>query len=93
MKADILLVILVVCFSYSVNTNAQIIFQKTYGGTGSDVGSSVKQTADGGYIITGNTQSFGAGGGDVYLIKTDTAGDILWSKTYGGTEWDVSFSV
>ena len=67
---------------------ALITFEKTYGGTDSDEASHVGQTTDGGYIIAGSTRSFGAGEYDVYLIKTDSLGDTLWTKTYGGTDWD-----
>ncbi len=54
-----------------------ITFQKTYGGTSNDYGESVQQTADGGYIITGATYSYGAGYDDVYLIKTNSSGNTL----------------
>jgi hypothetical protein len=66
-------------------THGQITFQKTYGGTNDDDGSFIQQTTDGGFIIAGSTSNFGAGGFDAYLIKTDSMGDTLWTKTYGGT--------
>ncbi|MCH7760724.1 hypothetical protein IIA15_04890 [candidate division TA06 bacterium] len=72
---------------------AQINFERTYGDTSNDQGNSVQQTSDGGYIVAGNTSSFGAGSDDVYLIKTDSLGDTLWTKTYGGTLSDVGTSV
>jgi hypothetical protein len=75
-------------------SQAQISFEKTYGGTSDDRGRSVQQTVpDGGYIITGWTWSFGAGDRDVYLIKTDSLGDTLWTRTYGGTSDDRGSSV
>ena len=68
-------------------------WERTYGGTGDDVGCSVQQTSDGGYIIVGVTASYGAGGNDVYLIKTDASGDTLWTKTYGGAGDDGGWCV
>jgi regulation of enolase protein 1 (concanavalin A-like superfamily) len=68
-------------------------WQKTFGGSGSDRGYSVHQTSDGGYIIAGRTASFGAGWLDVYLIKTDPNGNLLWQKTFGGSNDDVGYSV
>ncbi|MBA7530077.1 hypothetical protein ES705_22280 [subsurface metagenome] len=80
---------------YLVKTdkNGDTLWTKTYGGTAYDVGWSVQQTADNGYIITGWTSSFGAGGYDVYLIKTDENGDTLWTKTYGGPIYDYGRSI
>src|SRR5437764_244417 len=71
----------------------QITFQKTYGGTGDDVGRSVRQTSDGGYIIAGYNDSFGAGVQDIYLIKTNASGDTLWTRTFGGASDDRVYSV
>lgn len=72
--------------------DAQITFQKSFDGSGSDVGKAVCQTNDGGYVITGWTNQFGSGG-DIYLIKTDSLGTLQWAKNFGGTASDGGFSV
>ncbi len=72
---------------------AQITFERTYGGGQFDAGRSVQQTSDGGYIIAGQTESFGSGLVDVYLVKTDSLGSVLWDTTSGGSSHDWGFSV
>jgi len=67
-----------------IDVNGNILWEKTYGGVNSQTGCCVQQTIDGGFVILGYTTSFGAGGEDLYLIKTDSAGGLTWSKTYGG---------
>jgi len=73
--------------------NGNMIWSKTFGGTGFDEASDVKQTNDGGYIIAGMTFSFGAGSYDMYLIRTDVNGDTLWTKTFGGGAYEAAYSV
>jgi hypothetical protein len=75
------------------NANGNVQWAKTYWGTGEDYAYSVQQTSDGGYIVAGETWSFGAGGADLFLIKTDANGNVIWAKTYGGTGWDEASSV
>lgn len=59
-----------------------ILWSKGYGGTGYDEGRYAHQTADGGFIVTGISGSFGATNNNVYLLKTDSLGNPVWSKTY-----------
>ena len=68
-------------------------WEKTFGGSGWDYAYSVQQTTDGGYIIAGTTDSYGAGGEDVYLVKADASGNKEWEKTFGGSGWDNAYSV
>jgi len=78
-----------ICFIKSASSQ-QITFQKTYGGGANEIGNSIQQTSDGGFIITGSTESYGHKNGftDVYLIKTDSKGDTLWTKAFGGSTYD-----
>ena len=70
-----------VCFSFNVFSQG---FIKYFGGNLDDIGYSVIESNDGGVVIAGETSSYGNGGSDVYLIKTDEYGDTLWTKTFGG---------
>ncbi len=68
-----------------LNTDGSVAWQKTYGGSGDDEAYSIQQTSDGGYIVAGDTDSFGAGTADVWVLKLDSDGTVAWQKTYGGT--------
>jgi len=71
---------------YLVRTDpaGDTLWTRAIGGPGADFGWDIRSTADGGYVVVGYTDSFGAGGDDVYLIRTDAEGNVLWTRTYGG---------
>jgi hypothetical protein len=74
------------------DASGNMVWNKTYGGTGNDNGFHMLQTADG-YAIIGSTLSINATGSDALLIKTDSSGNMLWNKTYGGTGGDFGYSL
>ena len=84
-KSDIWLV--------KTNSRGDTLWTRAYGGPETEYGTSVRQTKDGGYILVGNTTSYGAGDADIWLIKTDSLGDALWTRTFGGTGTDLAFSL
>jgi hypothetical protein len=73
--------------------NGNMIWNKTYGGTGVDTSSSLIQTSDGGYAVAGSTTSFGDGTIDFWLTKLDANGNMQWNKTYGGAGSDSASSL
>ena len=72
---------------------ANVDWAKTYGGSSTDAGYDVQQTADGGFAVSGITYSFGNSFGDAYVLKTDSIGTLLWSKTYGDTGKESAYSI
>ena len=75
------------------DTNGDTLWVKTFGGTSSDYGYALQQTADGGFIICGSTMSFGPQYQNVYLIKTDADGTLQWEKYYAGLMVSEGYSV
>ena len=76
-----------------LDAQGNISWQKTYGGIYSDTAREIQQTSDGGYIITGYTDSFGTNTTDIWVIKLDASGDVSWEKTYGGSGSDIARSI
>ena len=77
-----------------VGPNGKKKWDKTFGGHKADSGYMVRQTMDGGYIIVGETSSFGSrGNSDVLLVKADSLGNKVWQRSFGGKETDIGYSV
>ena len=79
------LLFLVILFIVAQNCDATQYWAKTYGGNNQDHAFFIQQTTDEGYIVTGYTDSFGAGRFDIWILKLNTYGNVIWEKTYGRT--------
>jgi hypothetical protein len=75
-------------FLLKVDSLGNFKWSYPYGGAGADWGESVVVTLDSSYAVGGYTNSFGAGGFDFYLVRTNNIGVPLWEKTYGGSDWE-----
>jgi hypothetical protein len=71
-----------------LDSSGNMIWNQTYGGEAADFAFSVIATSDAGYAVVGYTGSFGAGGNDFWLIKTDISGYMEWNRTFGGVDDD-----
>ena len=76
-----------------IDSLGNLLWNRTYGGTGTDDGWSIIELASSELVLVGWTSSYGNGSGDSYLIKTDRDGNLLWNRTYGGPQLDVSSSI
>ena len=76
-----------------INSKGDTLWTHDYGGSADDCANSVLATADGGFVFAGSTRSFGAGGEDVWLVRTNAKGDTVWTRTFGGAGWDWAASV
>jgi hypothetical protein len=75
------------------NSTGNLQWYKTYGGIGEEEAHFVLQTSDGAYVVVGLTTSYGSGGCDAWLVKTDAHGNAEWNMTYGGTQFDEAWDI
>jgi hypothetical protein len=75
-----------------LDSNLEKEWSAVFGGENLEWGQSITETDDG-FLILGYTNSFGAGGYDVYLVKCDFNGNMIWQQTYGGTDWDFGYKI
>lgn len=71
---------------------AGAMWTRTFGASSAEGARSVYETSDGSLVIAGYTYSYGAGQADIYLLKTDSGGNEIWSQVWGGTGWEYGFS-
>jgi hypothetical protein len=93
MKTLLIIIMLTVPFSIFAET---VYFNKTFGGSENDYAYSIQQTGDGGYVVCGQTDSYGNGLNlrpDMWIIKLDKTGKKEWERTYGGKEKDIALSI
>jgi len=76
-----------------LDSSGNVEWTKTIGGSGDDVAGSIIQSSDGGYIVAGFTENFGAGDGDIFVVKLDSSGNIVWAKTIGGSKGDGALKI
>ena len=79
---------------YLVKTDStgEFEYSKIYGGEHSDVARFISSTSDGGFLVTGYTNSFDSENQDIYVLKTDSQGDTIWTKVFGGSEDDYGWA-
>jgi hypothetical protein len=87
------------CWIVKLNDQGQILWEKNYGGSGNESAYTIKQTTDMGYIFAGATTSYDGnvtgnhGGYDIWVVKIDAAGNIVWQKCLGGSDDENAYSV
>lgn len=91
MKKIKLVGIFLFSLGFSVSLEAQ--WARTYGGSSEDRARAIQETLDGGYVVAGETRSFGAGSSDVWVLKLSSNGELEWHKAYGGPEFDIGHSI
>ncbi len=73
--------------------NGNLLWEKTYGGSKTENGFAINDVDTSGFMVVGQTVSFGSGQGDFYLLRTDVNGDTLWTRAYGSMGDDIGYSV
>jgi uncharacterized repeat protein (TIGR02543 family) len=76
-----------------LDSEGRIEWQRAYGGEGCDSAYNIQQTFDGGYIVVGDTDSYGAGYRDIWVLKLAANGDVEWQRAYGENSYDYGYFI
>lgn len=80
-------------YLFFVHKMGYATWYKHFGGSGNEIAKSVIQLPDSNFVLVGFTSSYGAGGYDAWIVKTDKNGLVIWDKTFGGADWDFANDV
>ncbi len=69
------------------------VWTRTFGGSEREIGLTVLRATDGDLVIGGDTESFSEGDFDAWVIRVNTSGNLVWSKSYGSTERDILYDM
>ena len=83
----------IVIWAMKLNSTGTVVWEYTYDGGDDDRAYAIECTADGGFVMTGTTQSFGAGSTDIWVLKLNSDGTVAWQKAYGGTGYEEAKSI
>jgi hypothetical protein len=78
---------------FKLSSNGEVQWNQFFGGSNIERAFSMDSTSDGGYILAGITQSYGAGGLDFWVVKTDAMGGLKWTLPFGGGQDDVAYDI
>src|SRR4029079_12291226 len=81
------------CYLIKTDGNGIKQWAHAYGGSAQDYAYALQQTNDGGFVIAGQTYGLGQNLYEVYVIRTDAIGSVVWTKTYGGSRLEVAFDI
>ena len=79
-------------WAIKTDVKGMVIWDQAFGGENNEEGYDVIATSDGGFLFLGYSWSYG-NSQQVFLVKTDNLGKLLWQKTYGGSMWEVGYSI
>lgn len=87
------------CWIVKLDPSGNLSWEKSFGGFGEDFAHSIQQTSEGGYVFAGLSSSLNGdvtgnhGGRDVWIVKTDVSGNLIWQKSFGGTMYDSAIDI
>ena len=82
-----------------IDTQGNLLWEKSFGGSGIDNGYAATKTTDGNYLIAGTAISSDGlvsnpkGNSDIWMLKIDESGNLLWEKSFGGSGFDAAFAI